>query len=101
MSYEKPLRPMIGIVLLLMVGAALIPVVKLTFAAESSVRLLFVHSSGCPHCAYQRPIISEFEQRHRDLTVTWVSYGKLNDEQRRLIEGTSGREWRSAGESGK
>lgn len=58
--------------------------------SASAVQLLFAHSHGCSHCAYQRPIISEFERRHRDLKVTRVIYDKLNSEQRRLIEGTSG-----------
>ncbi len=59
-------------------------------ASASTVSLLFAHSPGCSHCAYQRPIISEFEQSHRNLKVTRVIYDKLNSEQRRLIEGTSG-----------
>ncbi len=56
----------------------------------SNVNLLFAYSPSCPHCAYQKPIISEFERKHSEIKVTWVEYYALNDEQRRLVEGTSG-----------
>lgn len=57
---------------------------------EPSVNLLFAHSSGCSHCAYQRPIIREFESRHPEVNVSWVGYHDLDSDQRKLIEGTSG-----------
>lgn len=61
-------------------------------AAESGnpVRLLFAHSPGCSHCAYQRPIIDEFTQSHPDVKVTRTVYQSLNPDQKSLIEGTRG-----------
>jgi len=66
------------------------PTAMPTPAPESSVKLVFAYSPGCPHCAYQKPIITEFEQRHPEVDVIWVRYADLNSEQRRLVEGTSG-----------
>jgi len=57
----------------------------------AGVRLLFAYSLGCPHSAYERPIISEFEKRHAEVDVMWVTFSDLNSEQRKLIEGTTGR----------
>lgn len=92
MGHEKLLRRVtnMALVLLLLVGLAVVPASTASSASERTVRLLFVHSPGCPHCAYQRPIVREFEQSHPEVGVTWVRYGELNREQRRLIEGTSG-----------
>ncbi len=66
------------------------PIATPTPAVLDGVQLLFAHVPGCPHCAYQRPVIREFEERHPEVEVTWVIYYELNSEQRKLIEGTSG-----------
>ncbi len=55
-----------------------------------NVSLLFSYSPSCPHCTYQRPIISEFERTHPEINVIQVKYNDLNYEQRSLIAGTSG-----------
>lgn len=60
-------------------------------ATGRSVKLLFAHSTGCSHCAYQRPIVRRFETRHPEVDVKWVVYHDLDRDQRKLIEGTRGR----------
>lgn len=61
-----------------------------TATQVENVNLLFAYSPSCPHCAYQMPVISEFEKRYPDIKVTWVKYYELNDEQKSIIKGTSG-----------
>jgi len=72
--------------------ATLMPGVTLTNTPTlvGSVRLLFAYSPGCSHCEYQGPIIHEFETKHPEVAVTWVEVYELNEEQKGLVEGTSG-----------
>ncbi|MBI2876267.1 MAG: thioredoxin family protein [Candidatus Tectomicrobia bacterium] len=56
----------------------------------AGVELLFAYSSGCSHCAYQKPIVRKFQERHPEVGVRWVNYSDLNRGDRKLIEGTSG-----------
>ncbi|GEM_PF-3066869 len=59
-------------------------------STDRSVKLLFAHSSGCGHCAYQRPIVRQFEVQHPEVTVKWVRYADLNREEQQLLDGTTG-----------
>jgi hypothetical protein len=54
------------------------------------VKLLFAHSPGCGHCAYQRPIVTQFEAWHPEVAVKWVRYADLNRDEQQLINGTTG-----------
>ncbi len=56
----------------------------------SDVRLLFVYSPGCPHCAYQTPIVAEFEEGHPEVEVIEIRCTDLNLEQEGLVAGISG-----------
>jgi hypothetical protein len=58
--------------------------------AAGGARMLFAHSPGCSHCAYQRPVVNKFSTAHKELKVTRAVYSKLTASQERLIEGTSG-----------
>ncbi len=89
MSHQKLLW--IGIVLAMSFTAGCISSTQENTATiVDNVNLLFAYSPSCPHCTYQRPVISEFEKKHSEINVTWVKYNDLNDEQRKLIKGTSG-----------
>ena len=52
--------------------------------------LLFAYSPSCSHCAYQRPIIAKFSDKHKGLITTTAEYSRLNQAQKSLISGTSG-----------
>ncbi len=66
------------------------PAPTVTPVPPPKVRLLLAYSPGCPHCAYQRPIIADLAIAHPEVIVTRVEYSELNAAQRRLIAGTSG-----------
>ncbi|MGH6819344.1 MAG: hypothetical protein ACREDU_00595, partial [Methylocella sp.] len=53
-------------------------------------RMLFAYSPGCPHCEYERPIVSRFVKKHPELETTTTRYQDLSQAQESLVEGTSG-----------
>jgi hypothetical protein len=71
-------------------AACLLSFSTLALAERESGELLFAHAPGCPHCAYQMPIVSKFAQDNPALPVRQVVYRELGSADRERIRGTSG-----------
>ena len=64
----------------------------LTTAAGERVHLLFYHEpNSCPHCAYEKGQIRQFQQSHPEVDVVWRTVNEpLSNQERALLSGTSG-----------
>jgi thiol-disulfide isomerase/thioredoxin len=93
MTYPKFLVQGMCMALVAMLASACVAPIQAPIsapAAETGVQLLFAYSSTCAACMYEKPIITEFAQKHPEVKVTLVEYSLLNPRQKQLIAGTNG-----------
>jgi thiol-disulfide isomerase/thioredoxin len=93
MTYPKFLVQSMCIALVsVLLSACVVPIQAPVSAppAQTEVQLLFAYSSTCLACMYEKPIITEFAQKHPEVNVTLVEYSLLNQQQKQLIAGTNG-----------